>query len=269
MAIIAKITTQKKATDRYNVFLDYGKGEEYAFSVDEDVLIKFQLKKGMELDEFSLQEINYQDDIRKSYNMAIRFLARRMRSELEVRDHLEEKEVDAPIIQEVIHKLYANQFLNDGDFANAFVRTQINTTDKGPELIIRELRDKGINEAIIERVLSQFSEENQLEKAQKMAEKLFQKNARDSIRIQRQKVEQLLLRKGYPFAVIAIAVETAQGKNDGDDEMEAIRYQGKKIQRKFSHLDEFEYRNKVKQVLYRKGFSLEEIEQFLKEEVEE
>ena len=119
MPTITKITVQKKNTDRYNIYMDYGKGEEYAFSVDEDVLIKHQLKKGMELDEFSLNEIGYQDDIRKAYNRAIHYLSRRMRSETEVRKHLAEKEVEEPVIQEVIHKLYDYHFLNDEEFAAA------------------------------------------------------------------------------------------------------------------------------------------------------
>ena len=67
MPVITKITVQKKQTDRYNIFTDDGHGEKYAFSVDEDVLIKYQLKKGMELDEFAVTEIFFQDDIRKAY----------------------------------------------------------------------------------------------------------------------------------------------------------------------------------------------------------
>ena len=46
MPTITKITTQTKRTDRYNIFID----EKYSFSVDEDVLLKFQLKKGKEID---------------------------------------------------------------------------------------------------------------------------------------------------------------------------------------------------------------------------
>lgn len=49
MPVITKITAQKKLKDRYNIFTDAGDGEKYAFSVDEDVLIKHQLKKGWNL----------------------------------------------------------------------------------------------------------------------------------------------------------------------------------------------------------------------------
>lgn len=263
MAYITKITTQKQNTERYNVFLDYGKGEEFAFSVDEDVLIKFQLKKGMELDDFSLSEINYQDHIRKAYNLAIQYLSRRMRSETEVRTYLLEKDTVEPIIQEVIHKLYEYQFLNDEEYAVAYVRTQKNTTDKGGELVKRELVERGIKEDLIVKAIKEYPFEAQLLKARQLCEKLIQKNRRDSERTLHQKIEQFLLRKGYPMEIIRSAFEDAVVSKDQDEEMEALRYQGEKAHRKYSHLDGYEYKLKMKQALYRKGFSIDAIEQFL------
>lgn len=269
MAYITKITTQKKATDRYNVFLDYGKGEEYAFSVDEDVLIKFQLKKGMELDEFSIMEIHYQDDIRKAYNMAIQFLSRRMRTELEVRNYLMEKEMDEPIIQEVIHRLYHYQFLNDEEYALAFVRTQKNTTDKGPGVVKRELDDKGVSQKYIEKALKQYSFDEQLLKATQICQKLIEKNKRDSERLIKQKVEQFLFKKGYSSDLIQLALEEVNQSNDENMDMEALVYQGEKAHKKYSQLNEFEYKNKMKQTLYRKGFSIDLIEEFINKKMNE
>lgn len=49
MPVITKITTQKNSGERYNVYLDYGKGEEFGFGVDENVLIKYDLKKVVSL----------------------------------------------------------------------------------------------------------------------------------------------------------------------------------------------------------------------------
>lgn len=269
MAVITKITVQKKNTERYNIFLDYGKGEEYAFSVDEDVFIKFNLKKGLELDEFALMEINYQDDIRKAYNDAVHFLSRKMRTEFEVRKFLQEKEVEEPIIQEVIHKLYEYKFLNDEEYALAFVRTQMNTTDKGVDVIRRELLEKGINPQLIVQALEEYPLERQITKAKELLEKSLQKKSKDSERILKQKSEQALLRKGFPFDVISIAMEEYEGKKDEVEEMEALRYQGEKAHRKYSGLNGFEYQQKMKQALYRKGFSFDLIEKFLAEKKDE
>lgn len=268
MAIITKITVQKKNTDRYNIFLDHGKGEEYAFSVDEDVLIKFNLKKGLELDDFAFMEIHYHDDIRKAYNLAVHFLSRKMRSEHEVRKYLSEKEVEAPVIQEVIHKLYEYRFLNDEEYALAFVRTQMNTTDKGLEVIRRELKEKGIVPTLIEQALKEYPFERQVEKATELLEKAFKKGSRDSERIVKQKAEQHLIRKGFPFDVIQVAAETIDDSKDVDEEMDALRYQGEKVHKKYAKYEGYEYEQRMKQALYRKGFSLDMIEVFLEEKKE-
>lgn len=61
MPFITKISTQKKNTERFNIFLD----DKYAFSVDADVLVKFELKKGKELDDLDIIEIQYGDEVKK------------------------------------------------------------------------------------------------------------------------------------------------------------------------------------------------------------
>lgn len=266
MPIITKITVQKKNKDRYNIYMDFGKGEEYAFSVDEDVLIKHQLKKGLVLDDFALSEIGYQDDIRKAYNTAIQYLSRRMRSETEVRKHLAEKEIEEPVILEVIHKLYDYQFLNDEEYAKAFVRTQMNTSDKGSGLIRRELREKGISQNIIDEALKEYPWEEELNTAIKLCEKQVQKLSRNSTKIIKQKLEHLLLRKGFNLETIQTAISETELEKEEDDEMAALKFQAEKAKRKYAKLPEFEYKQKMKQTLFRKGFSFDLIEQYLNEE---
>ncbi len=262
MAVITKITTQQKNSDRYNIFLD----DKFAFSVDADILIKFQLRKGMELDEFSLTEIHYSDDIRKAYNTGIAYLARRIRSEKEIRDYFAKKEVAEPVVNEVVHRLKTQNYLNDGEFAAAFVRTQMNTTDKGPDAIRIELAEKGIQKKIIQGCLQEFSGELQFDKARGLADKFFKKNANDSFRVLKQKLEGLLLRKGYSFDVIQkVIAKTATVENKGD-ELQAIRYQGEKACRKYSNYTGYEYEQKMKQALYRKGFTIDLIDKFLDEQ---
>lgn len=245
--------------------MDYGNGEEYAFSVDEDVLIKFQLKKGLELDPFTLTEITYQDEIRKAYNGAVQFLARRIRSEHEVREHLLKSEVDEPIIKEVIHKLYQYDFLNDEQFAKSFVRTQKNTSDKGTELVKRELKEKGISENLIELAIREYSYEEEFEKAMQISEKFLQKNTRESQKVMKQKLEQLLIRKGFRIDIISSVTNEIKNENDEEIDLNAIRIQGEKALRKFSKYHGFEFKQKMKQTLYRKGFSLDLIEEYLRE----
>lgn len=269
MPIITKITFQQKNKDRYNIFIDDGHGEKYGFSVDEDVLIKFNIKKGLELDEYTLTEIQFADDIRKALNLAIHHLARRMRSEGEIRTFLLKKEVDELIINEVIYQLTEMRYINDEEFANAYIRTQMNTTDKGPDVIKRELIEKGVHRKNYEQPLSMFTVEQQVEKALLLAKKYVEKNQRDSHQVLIQKTKQMLMRKGYHQDAIQIVMDEASFEKETDQEMTALRIHGEKAHKRFAHLQHIEYTQKMKQTLYRKGFSLDLIEQFLLEKSEE
>lgn len=265
MSVITKITIQKKNKDRYNIFLDSGKGEEYAFSVDEDVLIKHQLKKGLEIDDLSITEVLFQDDIRKSYNFAIHYLSHRMRSEREVNQYLAKKEVSEQVINEVIYKLKNHGYLNDEEFAKAFVRTQQNTTDKGLNVIKQEMKEKGISEAILTDTLKEYPENLQFEKALKLCEKYIEKNKKESSRNLKQKLEQMLLRKGYPFSVIKLALDEAEIEKSDSDELEALRIQADKLHKKYAKFSGYEYKQKMKQALFRKGFPIDLIDECLQE----
>ncbi|WP_409273906.1 recombination regulator RecX [Neobacillus sp. SCS-31] len=263
MAIITKITTQKRDTGRYNIYIDFGKGEEFAFSADEAVIIKFKLRKGMELDEFALAEVGYHDEIRKAYNNAINYLSHKMRTEKEVRKHLKEKKLEEAAINEVIHRLLEQGYLNDAEYADAYVRTQISTTDKGAYVVRMELKERGIADPLIEEALKQYTPEEQFEKAKSLAEKYARKYSGESERILKQKLDAMLRRKGYHTDAIQFALDEGDFGRDEEDELEAIRLQGEKAHRKHANLTGYAYERKMKETLFRKGFPIELIERYL------
>lgn len=261
MPIITKISVQKNNSERYNIFLD----GHYAFSVDEEVLARFQLMKGKELSTLEIAEIDYEDDIRKGVNLAIQFLSYRMRSEKEVKDYLKQKDINEMVIHEVIHKLYELKYLNDQEFAYAYVRTQMNTTKKGPGAIKLELHEKGIDPHLIEMALQEFTNDEQLSHAISLIEKTIKQNKKLSEKSLMQKIDQALLRKGFSMETIHKALDEVGYMKDESEEWEAIIEQGRKAYRKFQKFDGYEFEQKMKQTLYRKGFSIELIEKFLNE----
>ncbi|WP_110114296.1 recombination regulator RecX [Bacillus sp. CGMCC 1.16541] len=263
MAVITKITTQKNNTERYNIFLDEGKGEQYAFSVDASVLIQHDLRKGKELDEFDITEIQFVDDTKKAYNLAVSYLSHRMRSTKEVGDYLRKKDVDDVICKQVLLKLTDQRYLNDLEFAKAYVLTQMNTTVKGPTLIRKELMEKGILEQEITLSLCEYSKEQQIQTASKLIEKLKGKYKKLSETMMKQKIEQTLLTKGHVLSVIQLAFEEVDVQKESDEEWEALHYQGMKAHRRYERYDGWEYERRMKQSLYRKGFSIEQIDAFL------
>ncbi|MFT8323564.1 MAG: recombination regulator RecX [Bacillus sp. (in: firmicutes)] len=263
--IISKITRQKQITDRYNIFTVKNGKEEYAFSVDEGILIKYQLQKGLELDSLLLSEIQFNDEIRKGYSFAVKYLAKVKRTDAEVRSHLKTKVEGDFVISEVMTKLYEMKFLDDEDYAFSYVRTQRNTTDKGPQVIKRELKDKGIEVSIIEEAIKELSFDDQLFSARKIANKIIGSNKKESKRMLLQKLEQTLVRKGHTSAIIQEVKNEPSFMDEVADEMDMIRVQGEKAQRKFAKYSGYEFKQKMKQYLYRKGFIIEQIDRYLEE----
>ena len=109
MRMITKIARQKNNPERYNIYLN----EEYAFPVDEAILIQFGLTKGKVLDEFEIQEIAYEDEIRKAFNKGLNFLSYQMRSEHEVKKKLLALEFGEAVVLEASQKLKSYGVIND------------------------------------------------------------------------------------------------------------------------------------------------------------
>jgi len=257
MPIITRITQQKRKNERYNIFLD-GK---YAFSVDEEVLARYQLGKNKELTDFDIGEIEYEDEIRKGFNKALIYLSYRMRSEHEIVLHLKEHEMGDASIEETLHKLRKYGYVNDEEFAKAFVNTQIRTSDKGPRHMQNALKDKGISPSIIEEALERISHEEWVERAEQVMEKVIKKNAKQSKLQIKKKGQDSLSRKGYSGPVMSAVTGDIELDRDEDEQWQAIYSQAKKAHTKLSKKYEgYEYKQRMKQVLFRKGFSMEEID---------
>lgn len=267
MPVITKITQQKKDGERYNIFLD----EKYAYSVHESVLVKFGLSKGMTLEEWSIDEIVYEDEIRKAFNRALHFLGFRMRSEFEVKKKLMDLEYGEAVVLEAIVKLKNLGFLNDETFSEALLQTQKKSSNKGPRAIQQELRKKGIGKELQDKVLNSYTEEEQLQIATKLAVKAADSNRSVAPMQLKQKIQNALLRKGYSFDIIKQALENIDFER-GEDEWAGITESiGEKAWRRYSSkFSGRKRRDRVKQAMYQKGIPFNLIDEFIdKKENEE
>jgi regulatory protein len=149
------------------------------------------------------------------------------------------------------------------------VKTQINTTDKGPKLIEIALKEKGINDSMIEEVLTLYSNDEQLQKALKLCEKLAGKKKKVSISNLKNDMQAMLVRKGFNFDIINSATASSIKMVDVNQDEHAVTIQGEKAWKKYRSEPLDVRKLKVKQFLYRKGFSLDRIDLFLEEKLEE
>ncbi|RLL40344.1 recombination regulator RecX [Oceanobacillus piezotolerans] len=268
MKKISRITTQQKRKDRYNIYLTDGQKEDYAFSVDEAILIEFQLRKGLELDKETIEELLEQDNLQKSYLLAINYLSYRMRTVKEMKDYLMKKEIEPNHISVIMERLLNRKLLDDRLFSEMFVQTRINTSIKGPQLIKKELMEKGVSESIAANAITLYPYEIQIEKVHKWVEKKLKPSKKEAFKNQLQKLQVTLMQKGFTQPVIQDALAEVDDKKDETAEWEAVVYQGDKLNRRYQAKHEgYMLQNKIKEGLYRKGFSMDLINRYLEEYV--
>lgn len=266
MSVISRITTQKKNKERYNVFLQEDHKETFGFSVDESILIEYHLHKGKELDKTTIDDLMEKDTLQKAYNMIIHYLSYRMRTEKEIVDYLEKKEVPDIYIAPVMEKLIQNKLINDHEFAESFVRTRVNTSEKGPGLIKKELLNKGVSKNIADKAIQTYTYEDQHHNAEKLLAKKLNQRATDSHRQKIDRLQNHLLQKGFTQDVIKDVISSHSVEKDEEVEWQALIHHGKKQLRKLRRKYEgYQLQNKMKEALYRKGFPFPLIQSFLDE----
>ncbi|MGX7419755.1 recombination regulator RecX [Carnobacterium gallinarum] len=264
--VITKIEVQKKAKERYNIYLN----GEYAFPVDEAILVHYVLHKGMEISPEFRKELEEQDGFRKAYNRALNYLNYGLRSEKEVRDDLVKHEISLTTAQTVIDKLKEQNYINDLTYAESYTRTGANLGGKGPRVITQELKRRGLTDEVIANGLEQYPCDQMLENGIELAEKVLKRTARSSSRETKNKIQQNLMQKGFSSDLIQEVLQSIDTEKDEEDEYNALQDQGEKLWRKNSRLEPFKQIQKVKTSLFQKGFPSDLISQFITEkEMEE
>lgn len=258
MAVITMIEAQKRS-GRYNVYVDGA----YAFPVSESVLIDFRLFKGMEIDKQLKEQLVDADNVSKAYNRALDYLSNQLRTEKEVHDKLVTLEIPEETIEQTFHKLRELHLVDDAHYAASYVRTMMHTGDKGPRVIQQHLRQKGVGEKLIDDALQLYTPEKRMAVGTAVAEKLAKRYHRQPFGNQQQKIRQGLMTRGFNNDEAGQMIATLDLTPDVDEQHELLVRQGEKLWHRYRSLGAAERKYKTKQALYRKGFQLDDISQWL------
>lgn len=112
------------------------------------------------------------DNKNQALKFAIRLLSVRKRAVLEMEKRLKQKGIEESIAREVMKELLKYKYLNDEEFAEAYINDRINFNPRGSFLMKKELKEKGIAEDIInEKIKELLPAEKEIELARKTAQK--------------------------------------------------------------------------------------------------
>lgn len=194
MKKVTALKLQRKNKDRVNVYLD----GEFAFGCAR--IVAAWLRTGQELSDEKIAELKAQDNVEVALQRALNFLSYRPRSEEEVRRNLIKHGYDEPIIEEILSRLRRGKLVDDENFADLWVENRSEFRPRGGRMLRQELRQKGINDQVINAVLTDLDEDE-------LALKAARKKARRYRHLEwmdfRKKMSGFLARRGFNYGIIS------------------------------------------------------------------
>ncbi|SHE33944.1 MULTISPECIES: regulatory protein RecX [Caloramator] len=186
---ITGIEKQKKNSERYNIYID----GTYSFSAELEDIIKYDIKIDRNISENELSILIQKCEINKGYRYALNLLNVKDYSKKEFIDKLKQKGYSEKSIDIIINKLEEYGLIDDFKYANKYVRKKINMNKLGKLRIINELKLKGVNNNIVEKI--NFDEDKMLNNAYNLAIKKLKGNKNENEDLT--KVARFLYYKGY------------------------------------------------------------------------
>lgn len=194
--IIEKVIKQRES--KYLLLLSNGA----EVLVHEDILVRYRLLAGKEIEAQLLQELDYEGEIQHGYSSAINYISYRPRSVFEVKEYLRRKEIAVEYIEDIISRLLDKGYLDDADFAQKWVDNRRRLNPKGKYVLRNELKEKGIAASIINDVLEAIDDEEEQEHALQIARKKLRQFRGKAWQDVRPKIMRFLTYKGFKMDVI-------------------------------------------------------------------
>ena len=202
--IITKIEKQKNNNKRYSIFIN----DEFSFGIDEIDLLYYKLKENEPLDDEKYNYILNKLLLKRAKDKALKYLGYKMRSKKQVINKLKEDEYPEDIIFKVVNILEKYNYINDEDFAKAYIKDKLNLKGYGIFKIKYDLKMLGIDEEIFKYYLYDTEFINEQEKAKILLMKKLKnkKNIEDVDYKEKQKLYAYLSRRGFSYDSINKAI---------------------------------------------------------------
>ncbi len=208
--VITKLEPQKNNNKRYSVFVE----GEFLLGVDANLIIEYNLQVGEEISEDLIDKLIAEEDLQQAKDAAFSLLSYRQRSRQEIKNRLAEKGYSPDIIRQVISVLEQLDYIDDREFAVSWIRDRI-SRGFGPYRVRQQLREKGIAEQIIEEQLeAEYDFELEYQLAEQLASKKKRRYRNKSDWETRNKLKQVLKRKGFSFSVIEVVLDDVLAEED-------------------------------------------------------
>lgn len=248
-----KITKIEKKTKTYDVWFN-----DLLITLEPEVFLKYRLHIHKEIKPKEYQEIILQNQYEQYYKVGITKL-KKMLTQKELSEFLASKGASQPIINQLIENFKKRKYLDDAAYAKSYLRSKENRY--GPRVIRADLHGKGISRNIMKTTFDNYNQEALLavlvpKKLNSIRNKSRNKTA--------QTAKLFFIHKGFDLEVIESEMTKALMNYQSNDQ-ELIIKQYDKLHYKYKkRYDELKLKLIIKEKLYTKGFTLENINRIIK-----
>jgi regulatory protein len=205
---ITKLEQQKRNASRFNLYID----NQFLAGISSNTLTKFNLYRGKELDEKSLEQILYHELKQRFLDRAINYLVRAPKTTFQLKRYLgdlqykkkddwydEDASIDfEKIFDEIIEHLEEMKLLDDEKYAHLFVESRIKNRPRGKFVLVSELISKGVDKEIAKKVCDELIEDEY-----DILKKTYYKRYKDEkLDMKDRKKISYLQRKGFSYDLI-------------------------------------------------------------------
>jgi regulatory protein len=155
MKRVTAIGEGKRRKRRVNIFLD----DKFAFSLEAEVAVKENLKVGQELSEGDIEALGGAELSQRCYEAALRLLDYRPRSESELKERLARRGFGEDNVVTAIARLREQGLVDDPAFAQFWKENRQSFSPRSQWLTRHELKQKGVADEVIERVVADVDDE--------------------------------------------------------------------------------------------------------------
>ncbi len=205
---ITKIEQQKRNVSRFNLYID----DQFLVGISSNTLTKFNLYKGKELDEKTLQQILFQELKQRFLDRAIKYLSRAPKTTFQLKRYLgdlqykkkgdwydEVADIDfEKIFDEIVEHLKDINLLDDENYATLFVESRIKNKPRGKFVLVSELIGKGVDKEIAKKVCDELIEDEY----DILKKTYFKRYKNEKLDMKDRKKISYLQRKGFSYDLI-------------------------------------------------------------------
>lgn len=251
-----KIDKIKKTGKKYKITLDNGK----EIATYEDVILDNGLLFHRFINDKLYKKIIEDTKYFQSYNKVLDMISRRLRSEYEVLEYLKKSEIEENDIKNIIDNLKKIGLIDDIAYAKAYTNDKINLSFDGPYKIKKNLVQNKIDESIIHEVIENIDRDILHQHIDKIIDKKVKSNTKYTSNMLKQKIIIYLVNLGYSKDMVVKRLDRKEIKNPNlKKEMDKVL---NKLKKKYDG-DKLIFNLKGK--LYSKGYTREEIEEYIKD----